>query len=608
MLPIALVLAPIALILVPAVTDQVEPGQIKRFVRRQGLVPTPANGDLILTYLRVTRRWRALGLIFGALVALASEPLFTIRLLFPVLGWFAGALVAEVRLARARPAGRKDIGVRLVPPAVTWLWGVSAVVAGALAVSGLARFLLVGADAATPLWALAAAATVPAVTLLTRGLRTRPLPLGPAGRDALEAAARSRSTHVPLDGPVAAEIAARSRSAHVLLTGGSVAALWCGLGTLGTEPEHLPDGLVRMLVLAGWVVLPLVALALGTRSWRPVPRPAPGRRPAVAAAVTAVSVAVALGAALTWSATVPSPAGKPVAWSAGDEVNISSQPIAYATLPKCGARRTVRDCAAWDLLPADRPGYPIWFPQAAAFAGRWGPLRRPAPFALSGDGFHVVYLHARTRRMVHHDLRTGARRDLTGPLPDTDLPMPVLSYDGRYVTLTPATGPGTTRLVDTGDGRSVEVPGLARVLGVGPRGLAAVTVPEADKPELVTVDLRGTVRTRTPFDPASVTSPFPDGRRLLVLTEGGAAVTVDPATGRTVRRVKIKLKLTPYGDPPEFLGWSGDGRFLARLSPEEPGDGELRLVDPATGRVAEPRDSGPVEDARKTVIGKVSAE
>nr|BFE86431.1 hypothetical protein GCM10020093_090320 [Planobispora longispora] len=237
-----------------------------------------------------------------------------------------------------------------------------------------------------------------------------------------------------------------------------------------------------------------------------------------------------------------------------------------------------------------------------------GTAPRPAPLALSGDGFHAVYLHTRTRRMVHHDLRTGARRDLTGPLPDADLPVPVLSYDGRYVALTTGTGPGTTRLVGTGDGRSVEVPGLARVLGVGPEGFAAVTVPEDDKTDLVTVDLRGAVRTRVPFDSASVARLFPDGRRLLVLTGGGEAVTVNPATGRTVRRVKIKLRLDPYGNAPEFLGWSGDGRFLARLSPEEPDDGGLHLVHPATGEIAEPRDSGPVEDSGKTVIGKVSGE
>ncbi|GIH74320.1 hypothetical protein [Planobispora longispora] len=207
MLSIALVLAPIALILVPAVTDQVEPGQIKRFVRRQGLAPAPADSDLILTYLRVTRRWRALGLVFGALAVLASEPL-RIAPPFPVLGWFAGVLVAEVRLARARPAGRKNLGVRLVPPVATWLWGVSAVVAGALAVSGVARFLLLDAGMTTLLWALITAAAVPAVMLLTRGLRTRPLPLEPADQAALEAAARSRSTHVLLSGRVAAEVAA----------------------------------------------------------------------------------------------------------------------------------------------------------------------------------------------------------------------------------------------------------------------------------------------------------------------------------------------------------------------------------------------------------------
>ncbi|WP_449061877.1 hypothetical protein [Planomonospora algeriensis] len=602
MLSIALVLAPIALAVVPPLMDQVEPKQIERFALRQRLVLTPSNGDRVLTYIRVTRRWRSLGLVFGLLVVLAgfTAESIVLRPLPVFLGWFAGVLVAEVRLARARPSGRGDLGLRLVPPVLTLLWAASAVTAGALAVYGaVARSLTPGTsvtpgtslapgtDAAALLWITATAAVVTAVPVLLRGLRIRPLPDEPADQ-------------------VATEIAARSRSAHALAAGGAVAALWCGFRSIPSDP---PNTLGALLLVVSLVV-PFVALAMGTHSWRPVPRTHRKHRwAAPATALAAVATAVALGAVLAWS--VPPPRSPDaVTWSApqGRE-ETSSLPIAHAALPECGTRLTFRKCTAWELFSVDEgpddPGSSIMALQAATFAGKQGPLPHPAPFALSGDGFHAVYLHARTRRMVHHDLRTGARHDLTGPLADTELPVPVLSHDGRHAALTTAgPGTGTTRLVSTDGGRGVEVPGIARVLGVGPRGFTAVTLPEGDRTELVTVDQSGAVRTRAPFDPAPAAGLFPDGRRVLVLTERGEAVTVDPATGKSLRRVKIRARLLDGGDAPELLGWDAHGRFLARLDLDDDGD-ELRLVDPTTGKTSEARGIGLVESHRSPVIGKV---
>ncbi|GAT66546.1 hypothetical protein PS9374_02196 [Planomonospora sphaerica] len=587
MLSIALVLAPIALAVVPPLMDQVEPKHVERFALRQGLTLTPSNGDRVLTYIRVTRRWRSLGLVFGLLVVLAgfAAESIVLRPLPVFLGWFAGVLVAEVRLARAGPSGRGDLGLRLVPPAVALLWAVGAVAAGTLACYGTVRYLRFGTDAAALPWAAGATTVVTAVPVLLRGLRTRPLPDEPADR-------------------VAAEIAARSRSAHVLAAGGAVAALWCGFRSMPPDPLAAPLLLVSLVV-------PFVALSMGTHSWRPVPRAHREHRWAVpTAAVATVTAAVALGAVLAWS--VPAPRSPDaVTWSAPEgREETSSRPIAHAALPECGTRLTFRRCAAWELFAVDEgpddPGTSVMALQAATFAGERGPLPRPAPFALSGDGFHAVYLHARTRRMVHQDLRTGVRHDLTGPLADTELPVPVLSHDGRHAALTAAgPGTGTTRLVGTDGGRSVEVPGVARVLGVGPRGFTAVTLPEGDKAELVTVGPDGAVRTRVPFDPAPVAGLFPDGRRLLVLTGDGEAATVDPATGKTVRKVRIRAELSEFGDAPELLGWDARGRFLARLDLDEAGDDELRLVDPVTGKASEAEGISLNESHRFPVLGKV---
>ncbi|GGK56167.1 hypothetical protein Ppa06_10830 [Planomonospora parontospora subsp. parontospora] len=586
MLSIALVLAPIALAVVPPLMDQVEPKHVERFALRQGLALTPSNGDRVLTYIRVTRRWRSLGLVFGLLVVLAgfTAESIVLRPLPVFLGWFAGVLVAEVRLARARPSGRGDLGLRLVPPAVALLWAAGAVAAGTLACYGMVRYLRFGTDAAALPWAAGVATVVTAVPVLLRGLRTRPLTDEPADR-------------------VAAEIAARSRSAHVLAAGGAVAALWCGFRSMP------PDTLAASILLVSLVV-PFVALVMGTHSWRPVPRAHREHRwAAPATAVATVTAAVALGVVLAWS--VPAPRSPDaVTWSAPEgREETSSRPIAHAALPECGTRLTFRRCAAWELFSVDEgpddPGTSVMALQAATFAGRHGPLPRPAPFALSGDGFHAVYLHARTRRMVHQDLRTGVRHDLTGPLADAELPVPVLSHDGRHAALTTSgPGTGTTRLVSTGGGRGVEVPGIARVLGVGSRGFTAVTLPEGDKAELVTVGPDGAVRTRVPFDPAPAAGLFPDGRRLLVLTENGEAATVDPATGKTVRKVKIRVELSEFGDAPELLGWDAHGRFLTRLDLDD-ADDELRLVDPATGKASEAEGISLNESHRFPVLGKV---
>jgi hypothetical protein len=83
-------------------------GQLLRFARRQELVITPTNGELVIRYLAHTRRWRVAGVVVGIAVAAAAN--LTVGWWFVTalfVGWFIGAAIAEVRLAGGPPGARR---------------------------------------------------------------------------------------------------------------------------------------------------------------------------------------------------------------------------------------------------------------------------------------------------------------------------------------------------------------------------------------------------------------------------------------------------------------------------------------------------------------------
>ncbi|NUR51242.1 MAG: hypothetical protein HOV71_24210 [Hamadaea sp.] len=229
--------------------------RLTAFARRHELAITTANGDRVIRYLAVTRRWRSAGLIAGWAIAFAVElpqGRFSFNPLVLFAGWFAGALAAEVHLA-VGVHGRRRVA-SLVPR--TPKRYVSTVVWGLLPVGALAGIAaLPGAvvdrtlTAATVAWVALALGIVIVVALVRRKVLLRPQPVDPAD-------------------VVQADDAIRTRSLHVLSAGGFALAAYCGLAALATRGTAEAG----VATAAGLAVLAVGITAARGRG--PAPRPA----------------------------------------------------------------------------------------------------------------------------------------------------------------------------------------------------------------------------------------------------------------------------------------------------------------------------------------------
>lgn len=202
-------------VLVHEVTRQVTRARVERFARRQRLVITPDNGGRVMTYLGTTRRWRTAGLVVGALTGLLwSLPEGTLTLSFTALfaGWFAGAVIAEWRIASLPTDGRRSALLRprllsdYLGPVTRALPVLSAGVCGMLALAavvGALRHDQGQVDSALG-WVGAAAAGLALVCVVQRHVLMRSQP--PAAADILAAddAIRARSLRVLAGSAVAA--------------------------------------------------------------------------------------------------------------------------------------------------------------------------------------------------------------------------------------------------------------------------------------------------------------------------------------------------------------------------------------------------------------------
>ncbi|MFS8478022.1 MAG: hypothetical protein FWJ93_03455 [Micromonosporaceae bacterium] len=241
--------------------------RLERFARRHQLVVTATNGNQVIRYLATTRRWRATGLAAGLIASIGwslAHGVFQVYFLVLFAGWFAGALIAEVRLAPA-PFGPRR-AASLVPrqpraylPRTVWALlpaagAISLAVGAASAVGALAR-RPVGLGAA-PLFAVAMLVFVVVRTVQHRVLH-RPQPV--AEPDVL-----------------AADDAIRSRSLHVLAGGGTTLVLYCVLGQLAALAPALPGAateVIEVVNFLGIFAVPLLGWAVAVSPW-PVRRSA----------------------------------------------------------------------------------------------------------------------------------------------------------------------------------------------------------------------------------------------------------------------------------------------------------------------------------------------
>jgi PQQ-dependent catabolism-associated beta-propeller protein len=129
--------------------------------------------------------------------------------------------------------------------------------------------------------------------------------------------------------------------------------------------------------------------------------------------------------------------------------------------------------------------------------------------------------------------------------------------------------------------RSTLVPTLAACIAAlavnaaQAQGTAYVSSEKDDALTLIdtaTLAVKGTIKT---CKRARHIQRMPDGKLMVACTDSNAADIIDPATGKSVRRL-------PLGDEPEAFDLSPDGKTLYVSNEDE---GEASFVDAATGKV-----------------------
>jgi len=229
--------------------------RVESFARRHTLPITAANGNQVIRYLAITRRWRCAGLAVGWAVALAAD-LPNSRVSFNPLalfaGWFAGALAAEIHLAVVAHGRRRAASLEPRTPkryVGRLVWRLLPIGAAA-GVAALVSAALQGTLApATVVWAALSIGVVLLVAVVRRRVLVRAQPVDPPE-------------------VVRADDAIRMRSLHVLSAGGFALAAYCALAALATQGPNS----AALATIGG-----LIVLAVGVNAARgrgPAPRPA----------------------------------------------------------------------------------------------------------------------------------------------------------------------------------------------------------------------------------------------------------------------------------------------------------------------------------------------
>ena len=181
--------------------------RVERFARKQSLPITVGNGDIVIGYLAVTRRWRRSGLLVGLALTLGYSLTHVglhVNFLALFVGWFVGAVIAEWRISTAASGSRRVASLaprRLasyLPPSA---WLAPAVVFALTAAAGLVGLIAIAINRhrvpTALIVSLAAVVLVAAVIrVVVRHVLGRPQPQGAPDVLAADDAIRSRSLRV----------------------------------------------------------------------------------------------------------------------------------------------------------------------------------------------------------------------------------------------------------------------------------------------------------------------------------------------------------------------------------------------------------------------------
>jgi hypothetical protein len=237
--------------------------RVERFAQRHRLVVTADNGQRVIDYLATTRRWRAIGLAAGLAASLAwhlPQMRIGVNWVFMLAGWFVGALIAELRVARLTSSRSAAVLVprsadRYLPPVALRAAPVAAASCAAL-ILALTVAEGLGAAAGRVAWGQALSLLVAALTATTA--------VWVAQRHVL-----TRAQPVAAPDVIQADNAVRSRSLHALSGSGTALALYCALGLADVIAVALPDltGLATAVNVIGAFAIPLLGWRIATRPW-----------------------------------------------------------------------------------------------------------------------------------------------------------------------------------------------------------------------------------------------------------------------------------------------------------------------------------------------------
>ncbi|NUR60495.1 MAG: hypothetical protein HOV87_17810 [Catenulispora sp.] len=249
-----------------AVIGVVPRRRVEEFARLHRLPVTVANGNQIIVYRATTRRWRAVGFAAGVLIPAAVTGSALLSFPWALAGWFAGAAVAELRVAHLD----RDPGLRASASLTPRRTAEYLPRAGRWAVPGAMACCV-----ATAVLCAACHGAHPAGDLGDVGLWTA-LGLG-AGAVALAAQRHILRRPQPVASPdrLAADDAIRSRSMHVLAASGMVLAGLCVSAQLGAAAILPPDHTATAVHALLGVVVPFLGRLLAYWPSRPTsPEPA----------------------------------------------------------------------------------------------------------------------------------------------------------------------------------------------------------------------------------------------------------------------------------------------------------------------------------------------
>lgn len=272
-LAVAFVIAT-AVLLAVYTSGTVSRRRVERFAVRQGLVVTVDNGNQVIRYLATTRRWRVAGFVAGLVASgiFFRQPSENIsvgaELIVIFVGWFAGALIAEVRVehlehGRIRAASLQPRRPERYVQRFTWaLVPAAAVVAVATGAATAAAAALGWAEpnwAWAGFWLLVGLGVAATVRTIQHAVLRRPQPL--AAPDV-----------------IAADDAIRARALAVLSAGGAALVLLMVLNQIGSvHPVGVRDSVIYgirfygalAVALFGWIVAASPPPSGPTRADRP---------------------------------------------------------------------------------------------------------------------------------------------------------------------------------------------------------------------------------------------------------------------------------------------------------------------------------------------------